>query len=76
MQQQLVDTAFAARQRFPGKPLRVWYVMLGPGTWRVVIINTATKARLAEGPIRRTRKAALNGLKTTLESAVRAHRTP
>jgi hypothetical protein len=71
LQQLLVDTAFAARQRFPGKPLRVWYVMLNRRAWRGIIINTANKVKLAEGPIRATRKAALVAVKNQLEAAVR-----
>jgi len=71
MKQLLVDTAFAARQRFPGKPIRVWYVMLGKRAWRAIIINTASKVKLNEGPIRATAKASLAAMKNQLEAAVR-----
>jgi len=71
MQQLLVDTAFAAGQRFPGKRIRVWYVMLGKRTWRAVIINAGSKKVLAEGPNRATAKSSLVALKNQLEEAVR-----
>jgi hypothetical protein len=71
MQQLLVDTAFAAGQRFPGKRIRVWYVMLGKRTWRGIIINSNKKTVLAEGPNRATPKSALVAIKNQLEAAVR-----
>jgi hypothetical protein len=71
MQQLLVDIAFAARQRFPGKPIRVWYVMLGQSSWRALIIHTTSKLVLAEGPIKSSDKTALSALKSQLETAAR-----
>lgn len=71
MQQLLIDIAFAARQSFPGKPLRVWYVMLGPTAWKTIIINTASKVKLAEGPIRLTPKASLLAIKKQLETVAK-----
>lgn len=71
MQQLLLDTAFAASQRFPGKPIRVWYIMLGKRAWKAIIINKDNKFRMAEGPIRATHKSCLVALKNQLEAAAR-----
>lgn len=71
MQKLLVDTAFAAKQRFPGKPIRVWYAMLGPRAWKTIIINTASKVVLDDGPVRATRKSSLTAMKNQLEAAAR-----
>lgn len=69
MTQLLIDTAYAARQSYPGKPIRVWYVMLTKRAWKAFIINTANKVKLAEGPIRATRKASVVALKNQLDAA-------
>ena len=70
MQQLLTDTTFAARKRFPGRPIRVWYVMINKRAWRAIIINTASKVKLAEGPVRASCKAALLACKNQLEAAL------
>jgi len=71
LEQLLVETAYAANQRFPGKPLRIWYVKLGVFSWKCIVFNTASKVRLAEGPIRANGKGAILALKNQLRSAAR-----
>lgn len=67
LNQLVLDVAFKARQRFPKLPLRIWYVMLNEKAWKVIVINTANKTKLAEGPIRTTLQGSLSACKSQLE---------
>ena len=67
LNQLVLEVAVAARQRFPKSPLRVWYVMLGDKSWKVIVINTVNKVKLTEGPIRTTLNGALSACKAQLE---------
>lgn len=71
LQQLLVETAHAANECFPGKPLRIWYIKLGEHSWKCIIFNTASKIRLAEGPKRATGKAAILAMKNQLKAEIR-----
>lgn len=67
--QLVLDVAFAARHRFPKTPMRIWYVMLNEKAWKGIVINTASKMKLAEGPIRATPNGSLSALKAQIEKA-------
>lgn len=67
LDQLILDVAFAARSKFPNTPFRVWYVMLNEKSWKVMIINTASKERLAEGSIKNTVEGALSSFKAKLD---------
>jgi hypothetical protein len=71
IKQLLVETANAAQLRFKGKPLRVWYVMLEENSWRAIVINTESKAKMATGQIRASASTSLLALKHQLEGAIR-----
>lgn len=67
--QLLLDVAFAARQRFPKTPIRIWYVMIGERAWKGIVINTVNKVKLAEGPVRTTVSGSLASFKAQLEKS-------
>lgn len=69
LDQLLIDVAFVARQRFPKTPIRVWYVMLGEGAWKGIVINTVSKIKLADGPVRSTPAGSLASFKAQLEKS-------
>lgn len=70
LDQLLIDVAFIARQRFPKTPIRVWYVMLSERAWKGIIINTVSKIKLADGPVRSTPAGSLASFKAQLEKSV------
>ena len=66
----LRDVLHVARSRFHDKPIRIWYVKLDKRAWRAIVINTVSKVKLAEGPIRATSRGSLTALKSQLAKAV------
>jgi len=75
LQQLLADTESAAIKFFKGLPIRVWYIKLGEGSWKGIVINTDNKIKLAEGPIKPSPEASLKVLKGQLESIVGKKKT-
>lgn len=69
LDQLLIDVGFAARQKFGKTPFRVWYVMLNEKAWKGIVINTASKIKLAEGPVRSTLNGSLASFKAQLEKS-------
>ena len=67
LNQLILGVAFAARQQFPRTPIRIWYVMLDNKAWKGIVINTVSKVKLAEGPVKTTLMGSLNSFKTQLE---------
>jgi len=71
LEQLFQDTVHAARQRFSGKPVRVWIAKLAPKTWKSIVFHAHTKVRLVDGPVRRSPQAALTAIKNQMDSAMR-----
>jgi len=71
LQQLLIDIAYAAQQLHKTKPIRVWYVMLGQGSWKGIVLDSSSKIKLAESVIKGTPQAALASLKAKLESEIK-----
>jgi len=81
MQQLLAETTSAAVKLFKGlspkgggpPPIRVWFIKLGdePTTrWKCIVINTDSKVKLLDGPIRKTPEGSVSAVKAQLESIV------
>jgi hypothetical protein len=64
------DITDAAAKLFPNTPIRVWYIKLGEESWRCVVFRADNKIKLLNGVIRTSRMAALNIVKTQLESII------
>lgn len=73
MQQLLAETTSAAVKLFKGLPIRVWFIKLGKDEltrWKCIVINTDSKVKLLDGPIRKTPEGSVSAVKAQLESIV------
>ena len=64
----VMDVLFIANKVFPKIPIRIWFAMIGDRAWRGIVINSDSKERLVDGPIRASPSGSLISLKVQLEN--------